>query len=155
MRPTGNERRLDRNLPGTVWLPAVPKLTAAWRDVLLNELHTISIEDLTCARCGLTKPCACSEAREPRVCWVCGLPKPCECQLGKPIELTVEHRFGDLELTGVALNGEDVDVGPYILVRNALIAENHPELVPFTAAFVQTITSAIDREQLVRSLNTK
>ena len=68
MRPTEHESKLGRNLPGTVWLPAIPKLTAAWRDVLLNELHTISVDELTCARCGLSKPCACELDPRTAVC---------------------------------------------------------------------------------------
>ena len=64
MRPTKHERRSAATCPAPSGCRRSPKLTAAWRDVLLNELHTISVDDLTCARCGLSKPCACE--RGPR-----------------------------------------------------------------------------------------
>ena len=149
MRPTKHERKLGRNLPGTVWLPAIPKLTAKWRDVLLAELHTITVDELTCARCGLSKPCECDRAHTPRVCPSCGLPKPCECELGKPQDPTKVYSFTDSELTGLYHNGEEVAVGAYELVHNTLVADGQDELVPFAAA----ITNAMRHVDAVTFFN--
>ena len=153
MRPTELEKVLGRNLPGTVWLPAIPKLIAVWRDVLLNELHTISVDDLTCARCGLSKPCACTAPS--RICALCGLPKPCQCEtdgLGHRRDPEVEHRFGDSDLTGVWHNGEAVTVDAFHLITDALIAAGKYHLVPHAAEFVQTL-EPVDLQHLARTIH--
>jgi hypothetical protein len=139
MRPTAHEKVVGRNLPGTVWLPAIPKLTAAWRDVLLSELHTISPDDLICARCGGVRPCGC-EPTGPRVCFTCGLPKPCQCDdLGRNTEPTHSYAFGESDLTGVYRNGVEVSVSAYQIVHDALVANGQPELIPLTAGMVQML----------------
>lgn len=151
MRPTTHEKALDRNLPGTVWLPAIPKLTAAWRDILLAELHTISVDDLTCARCGLTKPCDCGTGG-PRVCFTCGLPKPCTCDgVGRPEDPAVAYMFGDSDLTGVYRNGQPVVVGAYRIVSDALVADGQAELVPHAAGIVQMLRN-VDLTDLFATL---
>jgi len=143
MRPTRHEKVNGLNLPGTVWLPAIPKLTEAWRSVLLNELHTVAPDDLVCSRCGREKPCGCQRETGSRVCVTCGLPKPCACDnLGKRTDPTHEYAFGESDLTGVYRNGVEVSVSAYEITVDILTATNKAEFVPWAIDFVDFVRDA-------------
>jgi superfamily II DNA or RNA helicase len=133
MRPTRTEKDAGRNLTGTVWLPDIPAMRKAWLEVLIGELHTVSLEDLTCNRCGHQKPCACPiTPGPPRVCAVCGQPKPCACVLLPQPDPDVT--FSDPELALIANNGDEVNVGTYEALAEALAARGSSGAIPHLAA---------------------
>jgi superfamily II DNA or RNA helicase len=151
MRPTRTERDRHLNLAGTVWVPAVPDLVEQWRNVLINDLHTVAVTDMLCGRCGQPRPCMCP--RGARICDRCGRPKPCRCTPDPFPQDPTAYEFGTPELTGVHLNGQQQDLDAYQQLVAACQAAGRPEYAVFMLNLAEIVKHIPDPVNFIRNLH--